>query len=48
MDFGPELEGSALILHRRGFECGFDYSPLNCDLVDGEVGINKILFLCSD
>lgn len=28
---------SALILHRRGFDCGFDMNPLSCTLNNGTV-----------
>ena len=28
---------SALILHRRGFDCGFDMNPLTCELTNGTV-----------
>ena len=33
---------SALILHRRGIECGFDMNPLTCDLNDGQVHTSRL------
>ncbi|XP_064388295.1 alpha-mannosidase 2x-like [Halichondria panicea] len=39
---GGETAESALILHRRGFDCGFDVGPLQCSLVDGEVKLLEL------
>lgn len=33
----PTVTESALILHRRGFDCGFDAFSVECDLTNGQV-----------
>ena len=37
LDSNPASAESALIVHRRGFDCGFDVGSLDCSLVNGEV-----------
>lgn len=33
----PTVTESALILHRRGFDCGFDMQSVECNLTNGQV-----------
>ena len=33
----PTVTESALILHRRGFDCGFHLHSFKCDLTNGQV-----------
>ncbi len=43
LDNARENAESALILHKRGFDCGFDVGPLSCTLAEGEVGVCVIM-----